>query len=311
MQIHSYISDLLYRYECVTIPNFGAFLTQRVSASISEAQQTFNPPKKLLSFNEQIKTNDGLLARYISDVEKIPFETALEKIATKVKVFKSKLTEGETLEFENIGSLLLNTNGKIEFEPSYHLNYLTDAFGLAQFNSPAVTREVYKDTVEAIEEKAPITITPERRKTRPYLKYVAVGLITLTLGGVIFNNYTNTVETHNQIAQEEANKQLEQQIQEATFIIDTPLPKITLNVEKQSGKYHLIAGAFRLKENSIKKVNQLKAKGFDARTIGVNKFGLHQVVYSSFNDRLEALKALRNVKRNHNSEAWLLVKDLN
>ena len=28
MQLQTYISDLLYRYECVTVPEFGSFLTR-------------------------------------------------------------------------------------------------------------------------------------------------------------------------------------------------------------------------------------------------------------------------------------------
>ena len=96
----------------------------------------------------------------------------------------------------------------------------------------------------------------------------------------------------------------------STFVIDNPLPAITLTVNKQSGRYHVIAGAFRVEENSDKKVKQLKALGYNARKIGANKYGLHQVVYSSYEDRIEALKALKNVRRTHNSDAWLLVKEL-
>jgi nucleoid DNA-binding protein len=170
MRLETYISDLLYRYECVTIPEFGAFLTQRVSASIDDSTNTFYAPSKSVSFNEQIQTNDGLLAHYIADVEKIPFEAANKKITKRVKVLKSFLTQGETLTFKNIGDIVLNTEGKILFEPTYHLNYLTDSFGLSQFVSPSVNREVYKKQVEDLEKVTPIVITPEKRKNRPYLR---------------------------------------------------------------------------------------------------------------------------------------------
>lgn len=311
MQLEIYISDLLYRYECVVIPDFGAFLTQRESAKVHESTNAFYPPKKVLSFNEQIQKNDGLLVHYISDVEKIPFEDALSKIQKRIKSLKSYLIQGETLSFDNIGELFLNNEGKIQFEPSYHLNYLTDAFGLSQFVSPSVTREVYKEGVEELEEVIPIAFTPEKRKTRPYLKYAAVALIALTIGSVGMSQfYVNKIVTHNQLAQEEANKQLEHKIQEATFIIDNPLPAITLNVDKQAGRYHIVAGAFRVKENSAKKVNQLQKLGYNARTIGANKYGLHEVVYGSFEDRREALQALRKIRYNHNKAAWLLVKEL-
>lgn len=311
MQLETYISDLLYRYDCVTVPEFGAFLTQRVSATINDSTNTFYPPKKQLAFNEQIQNNDGLLAHYIADVEKIPFEVALEKIQKRVHIIKSFLTQGETITFNNIGDIVLNSEGKIVFEPTYNLNYLTDAFGLSEFASPAVTREVYKETVETIENVVPITVTPEKRKSRPYLKYAAVALIALTIGGFTASNYyVNRIETHNQLAQEEASQQLETKIQQATFVMDNPLPAITLKVTKQTGKYHIIAGAFRVEENCYKKIEQLKAAGFKARKIGVNKYGLHEVVYASYEDRLEALAALRNIKKTHNQDAWLDVKEL-
>jgi len=310
MQLETYISDLLYRYECVIIPDFGAFLTQRVSATIDDASNTFHAPKKVMSFNEQIQQNDGLLAHYVADVEKIPFEIANQKIDKRVKLLKSYLTQGETLTFKNIGEIVFNNEGKILFEPKYHLNYLTDSFGLSQFVSPTVNREVYKETSEIIEKVIPIAVTPEKHQSKPYLKYAAVALIALTLGGFGASKfYVNQIETHNQLAQEQATQELDTKIQQATFDLN-PFPAITLNVTKQTGNYHIVAGAFRIEENCKKKVKQLKSDGFSARKIGANKYGLHQVVYASYEGRLDALKALRTIKKTHNKDAWLLVQKL-
>ncbi|CAH8282778.1 sporulation related protein [Mariniflexile fucanivorans] len=311
MQLETYISDLLYRYECVTIPEFGAFLTQRTSATIDDATNSFYPPKKTVSFNEQIQKNDGLLAHYIADVEKIPFEVANEKIAKRVNSIKSYLTQGETITFKNIGDITFNSEGKILFEPVYQLNYLTDSFGLSQLVSPKVSREVYKTEVEAIEKVIPLTITPEKRKSKPYFKYAAVALIALTLGGLVSSKYyIDQIEQHNQIAQDQATQQLEAKIEQATFNLN-PLPAITLNVTKQSGNYHVVAGAFRVEDNCESIISQLKEQGYNARTIGVNKYGLHEVVYGSYETGEEALKVLRDVRNYHNEDAWLLVKDLN
>lgn len=311
MQLETYISDLLYRYECVTVPEFGAFLTQRVSASINDATNAFYPPKKTISFNEQIQKNDGLLAHYIADVEKIPFEVASEKIQKRVKILKGLLTQGETLTFTNIGEIIFNTEGKIVFEPSYSLNYLTDAFGLSQFVSPAVTRAIYKETVETIEKEIPIAFRPEKRKSIPYFKYAAVAVIALTLGGFAASNYyVNQIETHNQLAQEEAFQQLDTKIQEATFVIDNPLPAVTFNVTKQTGNYHIVAGAFRVEENCDKKIEQLKAEGYNPRKLGVNKYGLHVIAYASYETGEEALVALHKIRKTSNKDAWLLVEKL-
>ncbi|MFG6685395.1 SPOR domain-containing protein [Mariniflexile sp. HNIBRBA6329] len=310
MQLETYISDLLYRYECVTIPEFGTFLTQRASAAIDDATNTFYPPKKTVSFNEQIQKNDGLLAHYIADVEKIPFEVANEKIAKRVNSIKSYLTQGETITFKNIGDITFNSEGKILFEPAYSLNYLTDSFGLSQLVSPTVSREVYKTEVEAIEKVIPLTVTPEKRKARPYFKYAAVALIALTVGGLVSSKYyVEQIEQHNQLAQEKAFQQLDAKIEQATFNLN-PLPAITLNVTKQSGNYHVVAGAFRVEDNCESIISELKAQGFNARTIGANKYGLHEVVYGSYETAEEALIILRDVRKNQNEDAWLLVKDL-
>lgn len=310
MQLETYISDLLYRYECVTIPEFGAFLTQRASATIDAATNTFYPPKKTVSFNEQIQKNDGLLAHYVADVEKIPFEIANEKVSKRVSLIKSLLTQGETVTFKNIGDLVFNSEGNIVFEPSNQLNYLTNSFGLSQFVSPSVSREVYKQEVEALEKVIPLTVSHEKRNARPYFKYAAVALIALTVGGLVSSKYyIDQIEQHNQIAQKQATKQLEAKIEQATFSLN-PLPAITLNVIKQSGNYHVVAGAFRVEDNCEQILSELKAQGYNARTIGVNKYGLHEVVYGSYETAEDALTILRTVRKNYNEDAWLLVKDL-
>tara|TARA_R110002074_G_scaffold312886_1_gene483552 strand:+ start:1042 stop:1980 length:939 start_codon:yes stop_codon:yes gene_type:complete len=311
MQLETYISDLLYRYDCVTVPGLGAFLTNRVSAKVHKTTHTFYPPKKVLSFNEQLQNNDGLLANYISEVEKTPYSKAAEKISEQVKSIKSFLVEGETIKFENIGELILNADGNIVFDPSFHINYLTDSFGFSHFMSSDITREIYKDTVEAIEETAPIAFTPEKRSNNNWLKYAATAVIILGLAGFSAAFlYNNSIEDHNQLAQEKANEQLDAKVQEATFIISNPLPAATLSIKKQSGNYHIVAGAFRIEANSDKKVNQLRAKGYKARKIGANRYGLHEVVYASFETRAEAQSELYKVRREHNRDAWLLIKKL-
>jgi len=199
------------------------------------------------------------------------------------------------------------------FDPSHHVNYLADAFGLSQFTSSNVTREVYKKDVETIEGTTPIAITPEKRHNRSYLKYAAIALVALTVAGgfTASNYYTGQIETENKLAQEAANEQLDAKVQEATFIINNPIPAATLTVAKKIGQYHIIAGAFRVEENSDKKVAQLKDLGYKAHKIGTNKYGLHEVVYASYSDRIEALNALKEIKTSHNPDAWLLVKAIN
>jgi hypothetical protein len=310
MQLEIYISDLLYRYDCVTVPEFGAFLSHRVSAKIHESTHTIYPPKKVLSFNEQLQNNDGLLANYIAEVEKVPYQVAVEKISKHVKSIKSYLIEGEIITFQNIGELLLNSEGSIVFSPSYHSNYLTDAFGLSHFNANKLQREAYEQNSAASKEKAPLLLAPEKR-SNSWLKYAAAAIILLGLGGFgVYSHFNDNLEEYNQIAEQDAKKEIDTKVHQATFVISNPLPAARFSVEKQTGNYHVVAGAFRVEANSDREVKQLRDLGFKARKIGANRYGLHEVVYASFENRLEAQSAMYDIRRTHNKDAWLLVKTL-
>ncbi|QYA24926.1 SPOR domain-containing protein [Gramella sp. MT6] len=309
MNISSHIQDLLYRYECVVLPGFGAFLSQKQSAYIDENSNEFYPPNKVISFNRQLIKNDGLLANYIAEVESVKYNSANNMIQEFVYDLENSLQNDAKAELANIGKFYLDAEDKLQFEPFSDINFLTQSFGLASYKALPVQREVYKKQVEELEEKTPLLFTPERRRSS-ILKYAAIGLIALGVSSFAgLNIYSSQVSKHNIAEQQEAESQLQEQIQQATFVIDNPLPAVTFEVEKQSGNYHIVAGAFRVEENAHTKVDELRDAGFKARYIGANKYGLHQVVYSSHQSRREAINKLYEVKRT-NEAAWLLVQDL-
>ncbi|PTX45087.1 sporulation related protein [Christiangramia gaetbulicola] len=309
MNISSHIQDLLYRYECVVLPGFGAFLSQKQSAYIDENSNEFYPPNKVISFNRQLIKNDGLLANYIAEVESVKYNSANNMIQEFVYDLENSLQNDAKAELANIGKFYLDAEDKLQFEPFSEINFLTQSFGLASYKALPVQREVYKKQVEELEEKTPLLFTPERRRSS-ILKYAAIGLIALGVSSFAgLNIYSSQVSKHNIAEQQEAENQLHEQIQQATFVIDNPLPAVTFEVEKQSGNYHVVAGAFRVEENAHKKVDELRDAGFKARYIGANKYGLHQVVYSSHQSRRDAINKLYEVKRT-NEAAWLLVQEL-
>ena len=311
MQLATYINDLLYRYECVIIPGFGAFLTQYHSAIIDGESNTFYPPGKTLSFNRQLQTNDGLLANYVASVEKCSYEIALQQIRSFTGSLSKKLSDGETISLQKIGEFYLNNEHSIQFLPSEKENFSPASFGLSSFVSPTINRENLKETVENNEGITRRLVTKEPHSIYPYLKYAAIGLIAITLTGYGgLKLYEDQVQKHNFVEKQKANNLVENQIQEATFVIENPIPTISITLPKQAGKYHIVAGAFRIESNAHKKVSQLEAKGFAPRIIGKNKYGLHQVVYESHEDRLEAIQQLRTIQRSENKDAWLLVEEL-
>lgn len=314
MVLEHYISDLLYRYNCVVVPNFGAFLTQRIAARINDTTNTLFAPSKSIAFNEQLITNDGLLVSHIAQSEKITFEDALSQIEGITKKWSRKLTEGEKLSLSKIGLLWTGAENKVQFQPSSEVNYLTSSFGLSSFNSIPVTREVLKEEIIALEEDIPFIISPEKRETtsfRPYLKYAAILLLALSTGLTGYRAYEKGM-VNERLVRQDAQKEVTRQIQEATFFNTAPLELPTVNVdavstvENNTARHHIVAGAFRVKANADRKIAILQQKGYKAAYYGTNAYGLHMVTYDRYDNAQEALSALREIKRTQSSDAWLL-----
>ncbi|WP_333876324.1 SPOR domain-containing protein [Flavobacterium sp.] len=314
MKIEAYISQLLYRYQCVTVPGFGAFLTEFQSAQLDESSHSFYPPKKLISFNPFIKNNDGLLANHLAQTEKIAYEAAVNVIQNEVADWKAKIQEIGRISIKNIGEFTLNAERNLVFVPADQINYLKESFGLSAFVSPSVKREEYKQEVTQWEEKAPIAITPERRKNFSVLKYAAVFAISLgVLGAVgykLYDNYLQDVAQQTLMVQTKVQQKVNQKIQEATFFIENPLPSVTLTVANEKQPYHVVAGVFRIESNAQNAYESLLKLGFKAKRLPANKHGLFPVLYGSFASYADAQNTLKDIKKLDNKDAWLLIEEL-
>ena len=313
MQIEKHISDLLYRYQCVTVPGFGAFLTETVSAHVTGSASSFFPPKKVVSFNANVKNNDGLLANHVALQEKMSYELAVIKIGDVVNEWTYLLQNRNRVVLKNIGEISVNNEMNWVFEPANTVNYLTDSFGLTPFVSPEITREILKQEVEALEEKAPIIFTPERKKDYSYLKYAAIFVVMLGAGGFGYKTYYDQqIETKTLAVQKNVQEKVQQQIQEATFVISAPVEAVELSVAapvEEKMPYHLVAGAYRSEVNANKAIAELKAAGFEnAKMLPINKHNLYPVVYGSFKNLNEAQTERKNIQKSHTAEAWLLIE---
>jgi len=299
MRLENYISELLYRYNCVIVPEFGGFVTNLKSAQLDSISNTFNPPFKQISFNVHLQNNDGLLVNYIAEVDKCSYNEALKNLNNAVLDWKTALDKNEILELNDIGYLSVNQEKNIIFEPSFIVNYLTSSFGLSKFVSPQI------DRIITLKDKD-VTLNKDSKSSN-ILKYAAifvVGLSIVALGSQGYNRYQNNQQM---LAVQKQQQHIEKKIQQATFEIMQPLPSITINAKKEIKKFHVVVGAFRNNLNAIKKVENLKSKGFSAHIIGKNKWNLTEVACGSFLDRFEAIKQLYKIRRTINKDAWLLI----
>ena len=159
MRLEIYISQLLYRYPCVIIPGFGAFLTEIKSARLVEESHTFYPPYKSVSFNAHVINNDGLLANAVAIIERISFSEASKIIEKSVLEWQKIIQSTHKLSLEDVGSFTKNEEGNLVFEPYLFTNYYTGSFGLSSYVSPSVKRERIQKP-EAILVKEPEMVEP-------------------------------------------------------------------------------------------------------------------------------------------------------
>lgn len=316
MKVEQHISQLLYRYPCVTVPGFGAFIAQTQSAQLNEYSHSFYPPRTIISFNSYLRHNDGLLANHIAKKEKKSFDDALVLIEEEVALWRQILEINSRFQLKNIGELSLTTDKQLVFKPYDQQNFLKDAFGLTSFVSPVIRREQ-----EAVMHVVNSTLTSEELAAGKaskvgadrykILKYAAAAVFTLSIGGYLGLKYFESdLQNQTLLVESEVQKQVQQKIQEATFVINTPVPSITMKLTETQMPYHVVAGAFRQEENADYVLKTLIRKGYPARKTEPNLYGLYQVLYGSYPTWYEAQQAMLSIKQGENPDAWLLVKEL-
>ncbi|MDA0277811.1 MAG: SPOR domain-containing protein [Bacteroidetes bacterium] len=316
MQLEKYISPLLFRYNCVVIPGFGAVLTHEKGASHHEKTHTFYPPTKVMSFNAQLHVGDGILVAHIAAVLSIKYEAALRLVKDQVQLWKSELASGNALSLEGLGVFTQNSEAKISFTPFHEYNYLPASFGLQAIK--VVPKAPLKKTRQQTSEPVVFQLDQQYGSNhggpwrKVLLRYAAAALIGVSGALSVYQSYN--IHTENKrVAFQEATKEVEYKIQEATFFNSSPLSLSTLEIslakkEIVKPSFFIIAGAFREPENASKRIAQLKRSGYEKATyLGPNRYGLHQVSFQSFVAESDARAFLKEVQAQFAKDAWLLV----
>ena len=328
MPLQKYIRELLYQHECVTVPNFGAFLTRTVNVLIQAEKGVFNPPRKEVSFNHLLKSNDGILAHYMAQRDNVSFEQALRRIEKEVIVWKQRLNT-QHLTFAGIGEIRLNQQKKINFSPFGEVNFDLSSYGLGSFirksiNPPPINIEKPKPVpVMDNKNKDDLMFTPTENETKdenqtkrsPILRFVIIGVIGISLIGALYYFGDQYVASEKAKATQIAQKKIKNNVQIATFDLGT-LAQVDLNLDAypeilkvaplEETFYSVIAGSYRSMDNAEKRLAQLQAEGFDAAFTEVNPEGLNRVAYGRFSSKREALNLHNYIRFALKEEAWYL-----
>lgn len=337
MKMETYISDLLYRHDCVIIPGLGGIITNYRSAQIHPVSHTLRPPSKSIRFNVNLQEDDGLLANYVSSCESISFASAQSKIERFVFSIQNDLQHKKEARLPKIGVLSVDINGILSFEPDLKVNYLPDGFGLEAIQSPAILRKSKGIDVSKQIYQGAKSIQAQKTSFNWKVAAVLIPLIGLSTyvsfqQEAIGDKYANYAYL-NPFKEKPASVYVPRTIEVKEKTIELKETKITTtpktvvetvkaNTEVKAKKtipapsvkttlvtkpFHLVAGCFSSKLNANNLVAQLKTEGFEASVIGQNENGLFRVAFQSYVNRELAVSEMKKLKDSGKS-TWLLKK---
>jgi len=339
MELTQYIKELLYQHECVTLPGFGALLTQTVPIRVNRDTGVFNPPSREISFNSLIQQNDGLLANYVALREGLNYTDGLAVLEKEIALWKKQLTR-QMVVLPGIGEFSLTVENNLRFLPYGKINFDLDALGLHSFKRiplreqlqaaavvpPIVSQSTNsKSSTMSDENKEPLAFTPQKAEggSSSAIKYATIGIIAVALLGASYYFGNQYIQNERIKSTELAQKRITKNVQEATFDLGATTP-IKLNVVADiaptqdtndntisvagGGFYSIIAGSYRDKVNAQRKLDQLKADGFDAAFAETSAEGFYRVAYGRFESKRAAFKLLNFVKYTLEEEGWYLAE---
>lgn len=324
MNMENTIKSLLYRYDCVIVPDFGGFVAKRKSAIFHPIDYKFDPPKKMVGFNSDLVHTDGLLANEFAKNNDLSYQEAMQQIEKEVSHWKATLHNNQTLRISDLGTLTIKNN-VIEFEPSEDQNFALESFGLSSLRGKYILRE----------EKE--VATP--KKANAWVSYAAAIGFALLVGGSSFfanqnlvqnqlssvlpllnaNNVVESVnetpvapiidvnnidkdvititpikETGESATTVATNSTLEEiNTTDEVSSVDASSTEVDLSVKK----YQVIGGSFKIYSRAMEHQAKLKRQGYD-RAVIIGKVGNYfMVAYDTFHDMTEAANYKRELEK--------------
>ena len=144
-KISRHLVKLLLDHNCVIIPDLGGFIAQYIPAEYNEDDYTYQAPRRIVSFNQELTLNDGLLIQSLMQTYDTTFPETLKMVEDAVLEMKEELYEKGELDLVGVGMLRLNLEGNYEFEPHGHGIVSPETYGLTHVSMKAFVESAVPD----------------------------------------------------------------------------------------------------------------------------------------------------------------------
>ncbi len=319
----NYVVDLLFEHDCVILPGFGGFVLNYREAIVDFRNQKLSPPSRVVAFNQNLNTNDGLLANYVARTENIGYAEASEKINKYISHIRQQLDIANNVSVQGIGYFTIS-NAVLEFHPDLQQNFLRDAYGLAEFHFPLLKSVKPQEVIEqSAKEVGAVAYSVKHRKPgwAVAITTTAAAIVLLVLF-ISNNNFMKGIQHHSEMNPVHIPQKItlptvvpnnagNETTPDNTEIVPEQPNQETVETSDDAvvaihGSVHVIAGSFSNRENADALVQRLRDMGFEAVILPSND-AWHRVSVQSFarkEDAYAALTALR--ERTDNAALWVM-----
>ena len=189
------IAELLFKHDCVIVPNFGGFVARNYNSNFSKGSNMLYPQSKHVLFNKNLIHNDGLLISALMQKNNMPVSEATKNIEDYKDYVQSLLSIKKRFELDNIGLLYIDAENSLRFEAKTDVNFLLESFGF----EPVIANELVIEPEKQISikqfEDRKITVETIIPKKKSYAKIatLAIGL-PVTLAFILFAAYSKPMQ---------------------------------------------------------------------------------------------------------------------
>ena len=312
--IEYYISQLLYKNDCVIVMNFGGFICSSISANLNKKTGILTPPNKSILFNPQLKDNDGLLINHIAQSEGISQEDAKINLLKFAEQSLKNLNKFKSCRFEKIGLFTIDTEENIIFTQDLKTNYNLNSFGFQDIINNKITRdnsEIIEESLKLIKKKNNFTTKRLLKAAAIIIPLIGISFLSITQEERINNIYTQIANVNpisfkkdNVIVlKDQGNKEIKIKEEIQPEIINNEISQVFEEVIIPNQKFYIIAGAFSVEKNANKLKNRLNSWNYNSTIIKNEK--MMRVSYNSFDSKEQALISLSKIRK-ENPQAWIL-----
>jgi len=313
--VNHYLYLLIQKDDCVIVPNFGAFIVNKVPSFIEGT--TIYPAGLELNFNKKLDYNDGQLINFIREKEQVDYNKATEIVANYVQNILDLVTLQKVYEVPMMGCFKLDDHQFLNFEQLHPLPITRkDTFGLYPLKLNSLNIEVEKENEILLDSKKQVS----KSRKRVLILASIIVLLTASTLGIIEIFRPNSQGHHMDSASFVSVPQSIKKVNPSTEVVSTPIKssvasinsnkelKVEANIPiteiktEELKKYKIVAGSFGIKSNADKLYLELSKKYQEAFILEDKNNQTYKVVIYESDSYADATQFRSDQKLNY----WIL-----